>query len=347
MTDYETVPLEFDEIGVAAAQMNPVPVDTSDPARGKQANLERLLFLCDQARVMEAAWPKGRVNLVVFPEFSITGYDFTWRTKDFLAVALDIQGEEIRAIGDKARELDIYIAFASHIREPDWPGHYFNCSLLVAPSGKLIHRHWKAYMKGPGFEYATTVHDVMDEYIARYGVDALWPVARTPIGNIATYTCSEGFQPETARAFAFNGAEILCRCIGGGGYLNKSGKYLLQFRADCAASDVFGIYSNGGSGPSMDGQGGAENAFGGGSMVVDYFGRVINVAHDSRETIVFEKIPIATYRKSHERPFIRTELFARAYEQTPGKYPPNLYSDYGVPQSAAEAIELAAKHARY
>jgi predicted amidohydrolase len=347
MPDYETVPLAFSEIGVAAAQMNPGPVDHKNPSVGKKDNLEHLLELCDQAYGMASAWPRGRLNLIAFPEFSITGYDFTWRTKDFLDVALDLDGPEVEAIAAKAKELDIYVAFASHIKEKDWPGHYFNCSMLVGPTG-LLHRHWKAHGRGPGREFATTVHDVLDEYVERYGADAMWPVSRTPIGNIATYVCAEGFQPETARAFTFKGAEILCRCIGGGGHLNKGGKYVLQFRADCAASDVYGIYSNGGSGPTRGGAANRPiNGFGGSSMVVDYFGRVLNVAHDSREAIVFEKVPIANLRENREKPSLRTELFAKAYEFTPGKYPANLYSKYGVPENANAAIALANKHARY
>ena len=43
MPDYETVPLAYTEIGVAAAQMNPGPVDVKKPAEGKKANLEHLL----------------------------------------------------------------------------------------------------------------------------------------------------------------------------------------------------------------------------------------------------------------------------------------------------------------
>jgi predicted amidohydrolase len=347
MADYETVSLEFDEIGVAAAQMNPVIVDAKNPAAGKRANLEQMLYLCDQAQAASMVWPNGNLNLVVFPEFAITGYDFIWRTKDFLDVALDLDGDEIQAIGAKAKQLNIYIAFASHTKEQDWPGHYFNCSLLVGPDGKLIHKHWKAHSNGPGAEYATTTHDVLDEFIERYGADALWPVARTPIGNIATYTCAEGFQPETARAFAFKGAEILCRCIGGGGHLNKSGIYQLQFRADCANSNLYGVYSNGASGVAFNGVSAPENGFGGGSMVVDFFGRVLNEAHDSREAIVFDQIPIASFRKSRERPSIRSELYAKVYETMPGKYPANLYSEHGVPDDAMAAIQLAAKHARY
>jgi predicted amidohydrolase len=347
MTNYEVVPLASEWIGVAAVQMNPEPVNPKKVAQGIKTNLDRMMLLCDRASSMSAAWGNGRTNLVVFPEFTITGYDFTWNTADFLTVCLDTEGPEVDIIGQKARERDLYIAFASHFVDKDWPGHYFNCSMIVAPSGKVIHKHWKAYMRGPGFEFATSVHDVMDEFIAKYGIDACWPVARTPIGNLATYVCSEGFAPETARAFTFKGAEILCRCIGGGGPLNKAGKYMLQFRADCAYSDVYGVFANGGSGPGIEGIGGPENGMGGGSMIVDPFGRIVNQANDSREQIVFEMLPIAAFRKAHERPYIRTELYATAYEQCPGKYPPNMYTQHGVPESATAAIKMSAENARW
>ena len=42
--------------------------------------------------------------------------------------------------------------------------------VLVGPDGAVIHNHWKAYGGFPGvLEYATTVHDVLDEFVERYG----------------------------------------------------------------------------------------------------------------------------------------------------------------------------------
>lgn len=59
--------------------------------------------------------------------------------------------------------------------------HYFSASVIVGPQGTVIHKHWKA-IRDPGrLEYATTVHDVLDEFVERYGWDAVWPVARTAL----------------------------------------------------------------------------------------------------------------------------------------------------------------------
>jgi len=276
------------------------------------------------------------LKLIVFPEFSITrgkpGFVRNWTLDDFLKASIEAPGEETEALGKKAKELNCYIVFASHITEKDFPGHYFNTSMIVGPTGELIHKHWKAYRANAGFEWATTVHDVLDRFVEMYGWDAVWPVAKTPIGNLATYICSEGFAPESARAFAFKGAEILCRCIAGGGVEQKCEKIMLQFRADCATSLMYGIYANGGNGSSM---------------IVDPFGRIMNYAQDAREVIVYDSIPIASFRAKRERPWIRTEIYAPALTEVPGRFPPNLYSDYGVPQNAAEAAELVTKHARW
>ena len=56
--------------------------------------------------------------------------------------------------------------------------------------------------------YAATPHDVLDEYISVYGVDSLFPVARTPLGNFACLASEEILYPEIARCLALKGAEI-------------------------------------------------------------------------------------------------------------------------------------------
>ncbi len=335
--NYDVVPLEYDDIGVAAVQMNPDVwgVDPKNPKKVQRENLDKMLLMCDMAKQQAGMAPTGMGNLklIVFPEFTITGYSPDWTRDEWQNVAMEAPGEYTEIIGKKAKELDSYIAFASHIKEPkDWPGHYFNTSMIVAPSGELIHKHWKAYRPNGGFEWATTVHDVLDRFVEMYGWDAVWPVARTPIGNLATYICSEGFAPESARAFAFKGAEILCRCIAGGGQELRYGKYVKLFIADCAASAVYGVYANG---------------LNGCSMIVDPLGRIMNQAQDAREIVIYDSIPIASFRAKHEKPFIRTEIYVPALTESPGRFPPNMYSDYGVPHNGEEAAQLLTKQARW
>lgn len=352
---YDVVPLEYDEIVVAAVQMNAGPVDPNDPEPGIQRNLERMLYLCDAATAWPPEFGGGPLKLIAFPEFTLSGYDTTWTREDWLRIATMVPGPETEAIGQKAKELDCYIEFANYTQDPDWPGHFFNTSIIVSPEGEVIHQHWKAYagFPGIGIEYATTVHDVLDEFVERYGWEAVWPVARTPIGNIATFVCSEGFAPETARAFAFNGAEILVRSIGGGAYNYGPGvgDCRLRMISDCAASGVYGVYANGGPAITMAGKGVAENVCGGGTMIIDPSGRILKQAEDSREQIIKASIPIASFRTKHSIPNIRTEIYVPILEQHPGLCPPNLYTlyeeEYGeLPPDIGAAGQWSLKHAR-
>lgn len=351
---YEVVPLVKDWINVAAVQMNPKGVDTSTPATIKKSvkeNVDHMLELCDAAFY----WPPGHKDLLVFPEFSLTGFEVYWTRADWLNIAISVPGPETERIGEKAKALNCYIAFGAHTTDPDWPGHFFNCSVIIGPDGEVILTHWKAYggFPGIGIEYSTTVHDVLDEFVDRYGWDAVWPVARTPIGNLSSMICSESFAPETARAFAFNGMEILIRCIAGAGpgltgY--DPGKHIIQFQAQCAASGVYGVSSNCGAWKTPGRL--TETAGGGGSVIVGPDGRILVQALDTREQVITASIPIAHLRARHRIPNIRTELYVPGYEQHPGQYPPNLYTlyedEYGyLPPDIGEARRWSLEHARY
>ncbi len=337
LPNYEVVPLRSDTIGVAACQMNPNRnVDPNNPKKVQRENLDKVLLMCDIAQRSAGMFPMGppKVDLLVFPEFTFVGSNSEWTTDDWLKVAIEVPGEETEIIGKKAKELDAYIVLQVHTQNPkDWPGHYFNETIIIDPKGEVISRHWKVYRINCGvFSWYTTVHDVLDKFVEMYGWDALWPVARTDIGNLSSYVCSGGFAPETARAFAFKGAEILCRCFGGGGHDLSGGKYRLQFQSECSSSLLWGIYANSGNG---------------GSMIVDYLGRVLNEIMDNREAVVFDRIPIASYRAEHALPSIRTEIYVPALTMNPGQFPPNMYSDYGPPRDRDEAFKICKEHARW
>jgi len=328
-TDYERVPLAVDRIQVCPVQLtSDWKIDPKNPKPVIRKNLDRMLELCTQAALWES-------KLLVFPEYTLEGKDFNWTREDWQRVAIEVpDGEEMMAIRQKAKELGVYIVFCAHTKHKDWPGHYFNSSMIVDSNGELILWHWKAYAGGPSkYAWETTVHDVLDEFVERYGWDAVWPVARTPIGNIATLVCSEAILHEHARMYAMKGAEILCFCMCGYGWEHDNGKFIINSRAECITSNLYGIYSN---------------SFDGGSMIIDPHGRILNQAADHCDTpLVRYVIPIEDFRKNHTTPFVRTELIVPVYQQYVGKYPPNLYSDYGVPSDGDAVNKLAEEHARW
>jgi predicted amidohydrolase len=344
MPGYKTVPLQYEEITAAAVQVSPIAARSRDDLK---KNLEHVLYLCDAAQ----QWPIGRKHLVVFPEFIFSGFNQTWTRAEWEQMAIRVPGPETDALCAKARQHDCYIVIQAHTLEKDWPGHFFNTAIVIGPKEGVIHTHWKAFAGFPGvsMEYSTCVNDVLDQFIEKYGWEAVWPVARTPIGNIAAYVCSEGMIPETARMFAFNGAEILCRSIGGAGMGLRGGKYMVQFRADCISSMCFGVYANGSGGETLAGvhlDHPSVNFGGGGSMVVGMQGEVLAMATDSREEIVSANLAIGNLRRIHATPNIRTEIYAPVYEQHPGQYPPNMFAKY-LPKDFNDAGKWVAKFKRW
>lgn len=196
------------------------------------------------------------------------------------------------------------------------------------------------------FEHSTSVHDVLDDFVERYGWDEVWPVARTDIGNIATFICSEGMQPETARAFAFKGAEILSYSMSGGAVLGipRWGDVRVTIRAHCIMSEVYGIFTNNAIGETNEYM--FEDAGAGYSMIIDNVGRVLKEATSQHEVAVVERIPIAQFRANHSIPPLRKELYSPVYSEYEGKYPPNMYAKY-LPKDNLDALNYARREARW
>jgi predicted amidohydrolase len=90
------------------------------------------------------------------------------------------------------------------------PGHVFLSAFVVADSGDLIHRYRKLQCADVwGNLPDTTPGSVYSRYLDIYGDDSLFPVARTPLGNLATMICFDQAHPEIPRLLALEGAEVL------------------------------------------------------------------------------------------------------------------------------------------
>lgn len=329
LPNYEVVPLRSEEITVSVAQTNSRPVDGKNPAKGVKENLQHVVDLIDAAQ----GWG-GRKDLLCFHEFVLSGWSQNWTRDDCLRIAIDVPGEETEALGKKAQQYNCYIVFGSYAKFPDWPGHFVNAGMVIGPNGKVISSQWKArniygYF-GSLALIGTTVYDVLDEYVEKYGVDAIWPIARTDIGNIATSVCL--YEPEIMRAWAMEGLEVFVRRgTGIGGEATR-----LDFRAQCMSNRVYGALVN-----FSTWSGGAtfEDVGAGWSCIVGPQGEVIADASSLQETQVMATIPIAAYRKRHSIPVLTKELYEPVFNKYQSKYPPNLFAG-GAPPSLEAAGEL-------
>lgn len=313
---YETVPLVKDTVTLSVVQTRVQAVDAKSPQKGLKDNLAHMLKAIDKVFHWNAP-----SDIVQFHEFPITGFDI-WTREECLKLSIEVPGEQTEAIGKKAKQYGCYIAFGSYAVDPDWPGHVLSLTTIVGPDGEVADKHWKARnIKGvfPGIElYTTTIYDVLDEYIEMYGLDAVIPVTRTPVGNISTSSIQR--EPELFRCFAMKGAEIMLRTASGG--FSE-----IDVQACAMYNGIYTTICNNAISPGNPNFFEDAGASSGGSMIIGPRGEELARAKE-QETAISARIPLAQYRKRHRQPFVHKALYMPVFERYQNAYAPNLFSQY-------------------
>jgi predicted amidohydrolase len=293
-------------------------------------NTKRICDFMDPA-CMVAATEGAPVRLVVLPEMAIQGMpmDFPAGNREaHKRFAMRIPGPETAILGEKARQLNTYIAAELlMVEDDDFPGHLFNVAFIISPQGDVIYQRAKATSDAyeGGALGTTNPHDIWDAWIQKRGdgnvLDAIYPVARTEIGNIGYIICHEGAYPEIARGLAMNGAEILIRAtliepqVG-------HGMWELQNRAHAMFNQVMVIAPN--LGPQVDDTGHLYDLFGGQSMIVDHKGRVVvkQAGVSGGDSFISTLVDLEALRRSRMLNGVtnwfkdlRTEQYAAIYQE--------------------------------
>ncbi len=314
---YATVPLKKDTISIAVAQTRVVPVELGNIAQTRRANVQHMCDVIDIANGFS-----GSKDLVAFHEFPITGYRHVWDLDDARKIAIELPGEESEMLGAKAREYGCYISFGSYVRDPDWPTRLLSITTILNDKGEIIAKDWKARnLKGffPGGRelFTTTIYDVLDEYVERYGWDAVIPVIQTPIGNL--YTSSSQLEPELFRAAAMKGAEIMLRTATGN--YNET-----DIRAVSMYNRVYSTIANNSASPENQYYLADSNPGYAGMVGPD--GQFFERSETDDETLIYGRIPIGSFRARHRQPIVHSELVMPIFEQYRSPYGPNLLADY-------------------
>jgi N-carbamoylputrescine amidase len=164
---------------VASVQMEPIIGE-------KRANVARSI------EFIEAAADRG-AELVVLPELANTGYVFCDR-QEARALAEPVPGgETVLAWSAVAAQRKLCIVAGINERQGD---ALFNSAVVIGPQGYL-----GRYRK---------VHLWADEKKIFLPGDLGFPVFDMPFGRLAVAICYDGWFPETYRAAALQGADILC-----------------------------------------------------------------------------------------------------------------------------------------
>jgi predicted amidohydrolase len=275
-----------------------------------------MLTMIDRAVLGYA--PFMPVKLVVFPEFGHAAPIYPTAEELYDRLAVPIPNEHTDRYHQKAREHGIYIQTASFLERDDrYSGHVFNTTCLIGPEG-LLYRYRKVHPWIP-WEVHTSPHD-----LPGYALP-LFPVADTEIGRL--------------------GAEVLIRVSA---YMDPWGAtapmdwWTLVNRCRALENLAFVVAANQGAR--------AEHyppfTWPGGSMVVDYEGRLLAQADPGPgEKIVAAMIDLAALRAERERrrghhmlAHLRTEAYT-AYRHP--LYPGSVAEGSRVPTLAGNDTAIA------
>ena len=249
----------------AACQTDlPGPLSRSEMTR----NTERMLRMIDHAVIGYA--PFMPVKLVVFPEFAHSSPTYLTLKELRENLAIPIPNAHTEKLHAKAKEYGLYIQSGTMLEaDAKWPGAVFNTTCLVGPDGILC-KYRKVNPWIP-WEVHTSPHDIE-------GYDEpLFPVATTPIGNIGAAICYDWLFPETLRQLTANSAEILIRVSA---YMDPFGStepmdwWTVVNRCRALENLAYVVAAN--QGASLEHY--PPFSWPGGSMVVDYDGRILTQA---------------------------------------------------------------------
>jgi len=284
-------------------------VDFPNPTRRSEMkrNTARMLQMIDHAVVGYA--PLLPVKLVVFPEFAHSAPVYLTSKELLEKLAVPIPNEHTNKIEEKARKYSIYIQTGSMLEaDPEWPHSVFNTTCLIGPDG-ILYKYRKVNPWIP-WEVHASPHDLQG-----YSSE-LFPVARTAIGNIGTAICYDWLFPETLRQLTANGAEILIRVSA---YMDPWGTsdpmdwWTVVNRCRALENMAYVVASN--QGASLRHY--PPYSWPGGSMVVDYDGRILSQATPGPgERIVTAPIDVDMLRRERKArrahqmlAHLRTECF--------------------------------------
>jgi predicted amidohydrolase len=292
------------------------------------------------------------VKLVVLPEYLFTSYPGRISIPDFAArVGFAADGPEYAALGGVAQRLGMFLAGNAYETDAAFPDFYFQTSFIVAPSGEAVLRYRRLLSM-----FAPSPHDVWEAYLDKYGIEGVFPVARTAIGNLACIASEEILYPEVARALALRGAEVFCHSSSEiGSPLATHKDIAKQARAFENLAYVVSANTAGISGTAMP-----LASADGNSQVVDWKGRVAAQSGDGETFTAFAAIDLAGLREARRTPAMtnylarqRPALFAESYAAAsePFRGPDDMMED-GKPivpdrdhfqRAQAEVIERLAK----
>lgn len=250
------------------------------------------------------------VRLLVFPEFAHAApiFDTVSALRDRLAIP--VPNEHTDRYADLCRKYGCFVQSGSFLEvDSTYPDVVFNTTCLIGPTG-VLSKYRKVNPWIP-WEVHASPHD-----LPGYS-EPLFPVIETEIGVLGVAICYDWLFPESIRQLAFAGAEVAIRVSA---YMDPWGStppmdwWTLFNRARAAENTLFVVATNQGA----QRQHYPPFSWPGGSMVVDYDGRILAQADPGPgEKVVVAPVDLTALRAERQRRVghdMRTHLRPEAYD---------------------------------
>ena len=252
------------------------------------------------------------LKLVVLPEYALSSFPLGESFERWIECAcLAPEGVEYQALAALAARRGVYLAVNAYETDADFPGLYFQASVVFSDAGDLVLRYRRLVSM-----FAPTPHDVLSRYRALHGEAGLFPVADTPLGRLACIASEEILYPEIARALALRGAEIFLHSTSEVGSTCLTPKDIckraraIENMAVVISANSAGILDYPIPSQSTDGM----------SKIVDWHGKVLVEAGFGESMVANAEIDLASLRAWRNRPGMgnllarqRLELFQSTY----------------------------------
>ncbi|MFJ5709449.1 nitrilase-related carbon-nitrogen hydrolase [Streptomyces sp. NPDC093105] len=229
-----------------------------------------------EAVVSHAA--RHRAGLVLLPELWATGF---FNFDDYARTAEPLTGPAVRALGAAARAASVHLHAGSLVERGE-EGRLHNTSLLFGPDGGLLHSYRKVHLFG---------HRSRESALLSAGTTVR--CADSALGRLGLSACYDLRFPELYRALVDDGARVLLVTAAWPAGRIAHWRLLVQARAvENQAWVVAGNAAGAHAGVRA----------GGGSLVVDPWGRVVAEAGPEAAVLVADVDPALADRTRAEFP---------------------------------------------
>lgn len=231
---------------------------------------------------IEAAVKEHSADLVVVPEFFNIPYVFQWRDYAHIDRAEPADGPTITRMRELARRHKIGVV--ATIFEEEAAGLYYDTAFFIERDGSIVGKYRKVH---------PAAVQSLEKIYFRYG--SYFPVFNYCGLKVGSVICYDTLFPESARSVAVNGAELI----------------VVPFAApklDAWRSMMITRAFENGAWFAPTNKVGPEGewTFGGSSMIVDPFGKVVAEMDDHSEGVISATVTrSAAYSARREKPMFR------------------------------------------